>query len=393
VLLIIVKIALIRSLRGAGADGLLARHILLDPTAVLTGMWTLKEQQDIVGNTISKCQIIGSIKPTGPLGRFIATLKLLAILRRIKKLYRFNNPTVIGGSLKMAVLLQVFFPHATKKLYLFSDITRFHMSPVFGPLVARLEGMLINQGWIPCVTSPGFYYGYLRSLRCTVDPYLLHNVACDVPLPNFEQHSDPKSHSAHPVICWAGLLRCNRSVNMLSFLAMSNFGVIVLAGKPGHLKTSGFNSLLGCPSVHFLGAYEAHQLAQIYGESRFTWACDWSSAEIPRHPDNSSLLLPNRLYQGIAFGIPIIASKDSWVGKVVTYYGIGIEIEINPAGALQRLKEVNARDYDRMVCRIRALRGREVFSTNPWDNLDEGKILKLSEIKDTVGIFGEPVGE
>ena len=74
--------------------------------------------------------------------------------------------------------------------------------------------------------------------------------------------------------------------------------------------------------MQFLGEYKnPDELAEIYGEVHFTWAIDMFEEGL-----NSSWLLPNRLYEGGAFGSVAIAAEAVETGRFLKTLRIGVTL-------------------------------------------------------------------
>jgi hypothetical protein len=380
-------IIFIRHLRITGSDGNLVKYAWKERTAHLIGRWTIFQARkaEVLGKP--KCTISGVIRAEGALAGPLSFAKTLFQLYKAWILSKPQDVSLIGGSLRQALFMELLFTQSRRKLYLFSDITRFHMSAIWGPLIRFMEGKMIDRGWIPCVTSPGFYDGYLRPLRPTINPYLLHNVELilydDLDVPHSPRKGQPRS------IAWFGLLRCNQSVAILRHLSKVGVTQAVIAGVTSSLHSDEFQSLTEMRGVRFHGEYSASELQRLYAEASYTWACDWADGVQGSRLNNSMLLIPNRLYQGIAACTPILASRGSWVGRVVAHYKIGIEIDFDPILVENTLRSISEADYNAMRDRILAIRDKVFFKSNPWDLLMNGRLVRLSSVENLERIFEE----
>ncbi len=86
----------------------------------------------------------------------------------------------------------------------------------------------------------------------------------------------------------------------------------VLRGYPSGTITADFDSLLGdLPNFEFGGSYfYPDELAEMYSGIDFNWAFDETDPS-----GNSAWLLPNRIYEGGCFGVPVIGAKATETGR------------------------------------------------------------------------------
>jgi len=123
-------------------------------------------------------------------------------------------------------------------------------------------------------------------------------------------------------IGWFGMLRCRRSFEVLAALARRNEGKIevIIAGKPSPAVFPDFEAdLRANPALRYFGPYRPEQLASLYGRCHFAWCIDWFEEGL-----NSAWLLPNRLYESMAFGVVPIALDDVETGAWLRREGAGV---------------------------------------------------------------------
>ena len=81
--------------------------------------------------------------------------------------------------------------------------------------------------------------------------------------------------------------------------------------------------MAAAPHVHFHGAYKnPEDLAAIYNEVQFTWAIDFFE-----EGQNSSWLLPNRLYEGCLYGTLPIALAGTETARFIEKRNIGFALQ------------------------------------------------------------------
>jgi hypothetical protein len=155
------------------------------------------------------------------------------------------------------------------------------------------------------------------------------------------RHAEPPE--APPwIIAWCGMLRCKRSLVLLSALAAESHGRIrvELWGTPARDEIPDFDAVLArSEHMTFHGRYDAEDLPRIYGSAHFAWAIDFFEAG-----GNSDWLLPNRLYESLAFGATPIAVSDVETGRWLTARGLGIVLDRPLERALPTLFERMTRE-------------------------------------------------
>ncbi len=127
-------------------------------------------------------------------------------------------------------------------------------------------------------------------------------------------------------IGWVGVLRCQRSFDLLTAIA-DQFGdrvEIILHGKPARTEISVFEPVIDQRSnMHFMGPYQAPEdLDRIYANVDVVWAGDFMEAGF-----NSVWLLPNRIYEGGYFGAPPIVVSQTETAEWVTGKHSGFEVK------------------------------------------------------------------
>jgi hypothetical protein len=148
----------------------------------------------------------------------------------------------------------------------------------------------------------------------------------------------PDSHFAPPwIIAWCGVLRCKRSFALLSALAAARNGRVrvELWGAPARDEIPDFDAVLSrSEHMTFRGRYAAEDLPRMYGGAHFAWAIDFFEAG-----GNSDWLLPNRLYESLAFGAVPIAMANVETGRWLKSRDVGVTLETAPEAALPALLE------------------------------------------------------
>lgn len=212
-------------------------------------------------------------------------------------------------------------------------------------LLRALEARLLRRVDRLVVSSPAFLqhhfsrYGRLppatlvenRLLRLDIDP-APESRACPEPGPPWR-------------IGWFGMIRCRRSLDLLTHLAAQIAGQveIIIRGRPTEAVFPDFVSEIAArPGLRFEGAYRPEDLAGHYAQVHFVWAIDFYE-----EGQNSAWLLPNRLYEGVASGRPILALAGVETGRWVVRHKAGIVFDNLETDLAAFFRELTPQIYQR----------------------------------------------
>jgi succinoglycan biosynthesis protein ExoL len=127
-------------------------------------------------------------------------------------------------------------------------------------------------------------------------------------------------------IGWFGAIRCRKSLQILSELARTLGGEveIVIRGRPSEAVFPNFAAdVAGLPHLHYGGLYRnPDDLPLIYGTVHFNWAIDYYESG-----QNSTWLLPNRLYEGTYYGAVPIALTGVATGEWLIKRSLGVVLD------------------------------------------------------------------
>jgi len=194
-----------------------------------------------------------------------------------------------------------------------------------GKLLRAAERRLAQACDLLVVSSPAFleHYFEARGQAAGLQTLLIENKPLDDP-----ERPPLAARRVEPVagppwrIGWFGAIRCPKSLAVLSELARRMDGAVevVIRGRPTPAQFGDFEGLVAAaPHVRFEGPYRnPEDLAAIYGEAHFTWAIDFYE-----EGQNSSWLLPNRLYEGGLFGSVPLALNAVETGRKLERLGVG----------------------------------------------------------------------
>jgi succinoglycan biosynthesis protein ExoL len=198
-----------------------------------------------------------------------------------------------------------------------------------------LERWLLRGADLLAVSSPAFISEYFENPAWSDDSswcppsVLLENkvLASEIAPGGLGGNHDQRLDTAPPWrIGWFGVIRCRRSLQLLSALCQSLPGMVevVIRGRVSRDVIPDFDQIVAAtPGISFLGPYDRHtDLPKIYGEIHFNWAMDFFEA-----PGNSEWLLPNRLYEGSLYGAVPVALASVETGRWLSRHGCGILLD------------------------------------------------------------------
>ena len=133
------------------------------------------------------------------------------------------------------------------------------------------------------------------------------------------------------------MVRCARSFALLEALPdlLKSRVKVDVWGVPALDQIPAFHERVeAAPHMTFHGRYRPDALAGIYGGAHFVWAVDYYEAG-----GNSDWLLPNRLYEGAAFGAVPIAVEGVETARWLERRGVGVVLRGEPGAALHAFLE------------------------------------------------------
>ena len=296
-----------------------------------------------------------------------ALSKLQTIARHVR-----GSDVILARNLEMLVLAaraRRFYAANAVLVYESLDIHRSLLSRSLGGSVMRLiETALWRDVDLLLTSSPAFVCNYFLPRRFCKPIRIEENkvqVLDDdelIPFPVRPPFGPPWR------IGWFGMIRCRKSLKVLSELADLADGAIeiIIRGRASALTFPDFKAAIDrLPHVHYLGPYRnPSDLHSIYADVHFTWAIDYYERGL-----NSAWLLPCRMYEGSLYGSVPIAEKGVETANWLLQRGAGVILDepieqhlldlfgrLSPAGyaeLVNRLAAVSRQDLvtDRAGCR------------------------------------------
>jgi len=122
--------------------------------------------------------------------------------------------------------------------------------------------------------------------------------------------------------------------------------IVILRGRPALDQMPNFHEVVAAsPWMSFGGSYAADDLPSMYADVHFAWAVDYFD-----EGKNSDWLLPNRLYEAGAYGVPVIVRAGTEAARWALQKKLGIALDWTTARPAVQL---NAAQY-REICQALA---------------------------------------
>jgi len=266
----------------------------------------------------------------GFIRRILQVLKTILSLPGQRHLFA-DCDLILARNLEMlaiAVRARSLCPSRPPVVYECLDVHRLMLgNTIISRLLLGLEGRLGKRVSAVLTSSPAYiehYFGKRSPTR--LKPRLLENKVYPGPGPGSDHEAFTRPVAPPWKIGWYGILRCHRSLAMLTELAQRASGrvEVIIRGRPALDQFDDFHGRVArSPHVTFLGPYQnPADLEAMYRDVHFSWAIDMFEEGL-----NSAWLLPNRLYEGGLYGSIPMAQAHVETGRRVQSLGIGPALE------------------------------------------------------------------
>lgn len=290
------------------------------------------------------------------LGRIKLAFKQYGFLKNSLKANEFD--VIIARNLEsfgIAHFLKTNFKNS-KLIFECLDIHRMMLRTDFMGIALRaIEAYFLKSTSLIITSSNGFIKNYFHKLQNVKNEILLLENKIlietnEIIPPKINIKSENKDKF---IIGWFGIIRCKKSLKILSELAeaLGEKIEIIIRGKPAYDEIPDFDDIVAkFDNIRFLGPYKAPEdLETIYSEIDFTWAIDFFE-----EGQNSEWLLPNRLYEGCYYQSVPIAKKVAETANYLDNLDIGINFaQINAKELSSYFKNLESQDYFKMKQKLK----------------------------------------
>jgi succinoglycan biosynthesis protein ExoL len=258
--------------------------------------------------------------------RALSVLETLVKLDGIAEHVR-GCDVVLARNLEMLVLAvrarKLYAPKATV-VYECLDIHRLQLSNgLSGKMLRFLESSLWGEIDLLLTSSPAFVDNYFSQQGFTAPVRLVENKVLTLGAEGTRMPSVRTPPGPPWRIGWFGMLRCRKSLEILSSIAQAAEGALEVVIR-GRASDAVFPDLeiatAKLAHVRYGGPYNnPDDLSGIYGDVHFIWAIDYHD-----HGQNSAWLLPCRMYEGSFYGAVPIAFAGVETGRWLAKRGAGV---------------------------------------------------------------------
>lgn len=255
---------------------------------------------------------------------------------------------IVARNLEMLALAQrarSAFSTSVPIVYECLDIHRLVLrEDIFGKTLRGAERLLGRNVSLLLTSSPAFVSHYFERFGQIDAPIeLLENKLLELE-PRFDAGASPVPPPPWQ-IGWFGALRCRKSLGLLADFTRSSEGrfELLMRGRPALSEFPDFHGFVESePHLAFRGAYRnPEDMADIYAQVHFSWAVDFFE-----EGQNSTWLLPNRLYEGCRFGTVPIAMAGTETASFLERLDIGLVLpEPSVAALTEALSDMTTERY------------------------------------------------
>lgn len=274
----------------------------------------------------TSAHVLGRTHNQRLLSRAISVLLAIPRALKLKSLWR-DADVIVARNLEMLALTTIvtrLIKSRARIVYECLDIHRLLLSasPI-GGMIRTVERACLRRTALIITSSPAFRQRYFRDQQLYGGEIILIenkvlSSATTAPPP-------APAHGPPWIIAWCGMLRCRRSFELLRRAAQAGRGrlKVELWGAPALDQIPDFHDAAATtPHFSFHGRYAPAQLPAIYGGAHFAWAIDFYEAG-----GNSDWLLPNRLYESLAYGAAPIAIAGVETSRWLEARGVGVVLD------------------------------------------------------------------
>lgn len=217
-----------------------------------------------------------------------------------------------------------------------------------------LEGQLLQGCDLIITSAPAFADTYFRDIQHHAGAIrLVENkvLAIDGTVAATRSDLMPRAPGAPWRIGWFGMLRCATTLAMLTTIVREGAGQVevLIAGKPARTEFEDFDrDVAAVPGLRYIGPYTAADLRDLYGQVDFVWSVDFFEEGL-----NSRWLLPNRLYEGLAFGAVPLSMPGIAIAEWLEANGVGVLFGDMVAEVPPFLRGLDDADYARLRVAVR----------------------------------------
>jgi hypothetical protein len=238
------------------------------------------------------------------------------------------------------------------------DIHRTMLMPGPSSRILRfVERQLLKRSASLITSSEAFVSAYflpIQRFKGTIN--LLENkvIAADYPLTAF---SERPPNGPPWIIGWFGIIRCRKSLLMLDSISRNLDVQIKIGGRIAAEQIPDFEEILNTnKNISYSGPYVSGDIAELFASCHFIWAIDFYE-----EGENSAWLLPNRLYDAVAFKRIPIALTSVETGRWLKRYMAGVLVTDPVTEITHLLENLTEEEFAKLTEEVNAVPKAAVF--------------------------------
>lgn len=259
---------------------------------------------------------------TNPLKRIIPTFKFA--IEAIKYLKKANPKCIYTENFDMLVVCSIYCLFKKKKPKLIYEIADLHKLIIDEPrgfvknlmkkIIVSTEKRLCRNVNLLVITSKKFYDIYFRDFFPQEKTLFMPNMPALHPFSSYS----PKNRDIFTV-GFIGSVRYKEQMKMLIRAAETCKINILFAG--GGLDNEIETKCSDVTNIEYYGKYDYNtEIASLYEKC----SCIYSVYDADLN--NVKVALPNKLYEAIYCGLPIIVARDTYLAEIVKDLGVGVAV-------------------------------------------------------------------
>lgn len=247
------------------------------------------------------------------------------------------------------VTLAALFKPRKVLLWDITDINPALLKPGLKARILRfVERLLVKRANALTLSSSTFYERYYRGKIASDKVAVIENLL----IKRSEKIEPPATCPPMPpcVIVYSGIIRTLRVIHLMAAVAkeMPDEVEFHVHGYPDRTidQQALANIIAAHPNIFDLGRFKTDELRGIHSKAHLVWAF-----VDPELSDNEVWLLTNRIYNGVAFGRPVLTNAGTASGDIVEERALGLACVPTAeaiAGLLRSLMAQNGARYDEL---------------------------------------------
>jgi succinoglycan biosynthesis protein ExoL len=223
-------------------------------------------------------------------------------------------------------------------IYQVRDLHRLQISKhLSGYLVRFFENILIRKCSKLLVSSPGFYHFYRKTYKYKGECVLVENIPRKAIFQHFGKHKIRGKENLK--VGYVGIVRYLDSlkylVSSLDTFNLKSLKKIDLFVAGGGDKSVFEAIMTGSTNYESEGQFEYKKdICRLYSKIDIIYAV-YDSNDY-----NCSVAMPNKFYESLVTGKPIIVAKGTYLSKKVEKLGVGISVDINSPDLIEAFDQI-----------------------------------------------------